>query len=246
MSLTINDIKDTVITDQNYLKNYSIFLYEEIKTFFEKIINKYNFTDKEAFLTYLIYQMSQTSYLTDIKYLSNTSEFRTKIIVDRYLVSMMALIIIDVFSINDETFNWIKNNNEPRNDSERVSVLLVTSLRLLYIAYRENNLNVDSIVLNSVKEAAFSIVLKLPIFQSFVNSNFDERIIINDRVKPKLNSNSGCYIATFVYGSYECEKLFILRRFRDLTLSKFKLGRNFISYYYKKRNFFFPCRKKSS
>lgn len=44
---------------------------------------------------------------------------------------------------------------------------------------------------------------------------------------------SGCYIATAVYGSYECEEVFALRRFRDDRLSKSALGRLFIRVYYR-------------
>lgn len=29
------------------------------------------------------------------------------------------------------------------------------------------------------------------------------------------SSNNGCYIATCVYGSYDCPQVWILRRFRD-------------------------------
>lgn len=42
----------------------------------------------------------------------------------------------------------------------------------------------------------------------------------------------GCYIATAVYGSYDCEEVLILRRFRDGTLSRSLLGRLFIKIYY--------------
>ena len=42
----------------------------------------------------------------------------------------------------------------------------------------------------------------------------------------------GCYIATCVYGSYDCPQVWTLRRFRDLALAKSVLGRLFISTYY--------------
>ncbi len=34
------------------------------------------------------------------------------------------------------------------------------------------------------------------------------------------NYNSGCYIATAVYGSYDCPEVWVLRRYRDYKLSK--------------------------
>lgn len=44
---------------------------------------------------------------------------------------------------------------------------------------------------------------------------------------------SGCYIATCVYGTYDCKELWVLRRFRDKTLSKNVIGRIGINIYYK-------------
>jgi uncharacterized protein (TIGR02145 family) len=45
-------------------------------------------------------------------------------------------------------------------------------------------------------------------------------------------SSSGCYIATAVYGSYDCPEVWTLRRFRDNELSNLWLGRCFIRIYY--------------
>ena len=44
--------------------------------------------------------------------------------------------------------------------------------------------------------------------------------------------SQGCYIATAVYGSYDCPPVWTLRRFRDNTLAETKLGRVFIRTYY--------------
>ena len=45
-------------------------------------------------------------------------------------------------------------------------------------------------------------------------------------------SDSGCYIATAVYGSYNCPEVWTLRRFRDNTLNATWYGRAFIQTYY--------------
>ena len=44
--------------------------------------------------------------------------------------------------------------------------------------------------------------------------------------------NQGCYVATCVYGSYDCPQVWTLRRFRDNTLAKNIFGRAFIHTYY--------------
>ena len=43
---------------------------------------------------------------------------------------------------------------------------------------------------------------------------------------------SGCYIATSVYGSYDCPEVWVLRRFRDYKLGRNIFGRMFIRAYY--------------
>ena len=43
---------------------------------------------------------------------------------------------------------------------------------------------------------------------------------------------SGCYVATAVYGSYDCPQVWTLRRYRDYTLAKTLYGRAFIHTYY--------------
>ena len=45
-------------------------------------------------------------------------------------------------------------------------------------------------------------------------------------------SSSGCYVATAVYGSYDCPQVWTLRRYRDYTLAETWYGRAFIKTYY--------------
>lgn len=42
----------------------------------------------------------------------------------------------------------------------------------------------------------------------------------------------GCYVATCVYGSYDCPQVWTLRRYRDNTLDKTPFGKAFIKIYY--------------
>lgn len=52
------------------------------------------------------------------------------------------------------------------------------------------------------------------------------------RETPKNNQSGGCYVATCVYGSYDCPEVWTLRRFRDYTLDATWYGRLFIKCYY--------------
>ena len=55
------------------------------------------------------------------------------------------------------------------------------------------------------------------------------------KVNPNLEetqTKGGCYVATCVYGSYDCPEVWTLRRYRDDTLGATWLGRAFIWLYY--------------
>lgn len=49
---------------------------------------------------------------------------------------------------------------------------------------------------------------------------------------PSTTSSGKCYIATAVYGSYDCPQVWVLRRFRDSTLLRTWHGRIFVKIYY--------------
>lgn len=56
----------------------------------------------------------------------------------------------------------------------------------------------------------------------------DELITKNSESKP----NGACYVASAVYGSYDCPQVWTLRRYRDYTLAETWFGRAFIRLYY--------------
>lgn len=56
---------------------------------------------------------------------------------------------------------------------------------------------------------------------------------VNREAFSTLNDKAGgCYVATCVYGSYDCPQVWTLRRFRDYTLAETWYGRTFIKTYY--------------
>lgn len=50
--------------------------------------------------------------------------------------------------------------------------------------------------------------------------------------EPEVNKGGGCYVATAIYGSYDCPQVWTLRRFRDNALAETWYGRTFIHTYY--------------
>ena len=60
-----------------------------------------------------------------------------------------------------------------------------------------------------------------------------ETLTGKEAYQPNLDSGSGgCYVATCVYGSYDCPQVWTLRRYRDESLAKHWYGRAFIRAYY--------------
>lgn len=55
---------------------------------------------------------------------------------------------------------------------------------------------------------------------------------LSNRINALNTQSGGCYIATAVYGSYDCPQVWTLRRYRDYYLSERWYGRLFIKSYY--------------
>lgn len=53
-----------------------------------------------------------------------------------------------------------------------------------------------------------------------------------EAIQPQRQDSGGCYIATAVYGSYDCPEVWTLRRYRDNILAETWYGRAFIYVYY--------------
>ena len=76
-----------------------------------------------------------------------------------------------------------------------------------------------------------SAVMKLETVHDKARSLLDT-IYNSDSNNSSNESSGGCYIATAVYGSYDCPQVWVLRRFRDYKLSRLWCGRVFIKVYY--------------
>lgn len=61
----------------------------------------------------------------------------------------------------------------------------------------------------------------------------DQRRQFNAMIEGEAPKKSGgCYVATAVYGSYDCPEVWVLRRFRDNSLMTTQLGRWLVRAYY--------------
>ena len=63
-------------------------------------------------------------------------------------------------------------------------------------------------------------------------NNAEARRYLGYGSQRSAQQSGGCYIATAVYGSYDCPEVWTLRRFRDERLARHGAGRAFIRIYY--------------
>ena len=91
-----------------------------------------------------------------------------------------------------------------------------TSIQSWYVTYAKSAANFASRTKDCPKETLDAI------------NNFVKNIEPNYTPQQK----AGCYVATAVYGSYDCPEVWTLRRFRDYTLDESWYGRAFIHTYY--------------
>lgn len=65
---------------------------------------------------------------------------------------------------------------------------------------------------------------------AFLDSNSENEVKYKDKVA--IPKKAKCYVATCVYGSYDCSEVWVLRRYRDNYLKKHWYGKMFIRVYY--------------
>ena len=135
---------------------------------------------------------------------------------------------------------------EYRDDADRHESLLelLDALIIRLAPYTEN----ERIVFYKyrAKEQAVSIMISLVSYRNDVLADSEDKRF-RRRIKKeqleiaahdpnykieKVPSKGACYVATAVYGSYDCPQVWVLRRFRDEVLLPMCFGRLFVKTYY--------------
>lgn len=113
---------------------------------------------------------------------------------------------------------------------EEVNMIISSNYHLGLIYATENgykNKEKAIIYLTKAKKLGYSIT------DQEIKNMTDNIIDSTPPVQKNSNDKSGgCYVATCVYGSYDCPPVWTLRRFRDNVLSDNVFGRMFIRIYY--------------
>ncbi|MCD8008446.1 MAG: hypothetical protein LUF68_05870 [Clostridiales bacterium] len=106
-------------------------------------------------------------------------------------------------------------------------------LVLLAKAYLEMcEADVERLKIYGSKLLPEAITSRKTTLEAFMKGAPEEKLKEIDGKRVENNNEGNCYIATCVYGSYDCPQVWTLRRFRDYTLSGTCYGRTFIKCYY--------------
>lgn len=94
----------------------------------------------------------------------------------------------------------------------------------------------ETVLLNALRvfyhEAYNKETLKQEIIDAAIESERERMNMLKESIQQAQAQSGGCFIATAVYEDENHFNLIVLRSFRDNFLSKYYLGRGFISFYY--------------
>lgn len=176
----------------------------------------------------LIHSLSRTAQL---KMLSYNTSIRQNYLPDfsRLLVRLQFL-SLDIADILDDDYNGKFQELSVEGWKDAISIKLIFPK---YMNTQDNELRKK--IIKDYQEKIDDIAAKILKYDS---NYVTPQVIVgfsqtNDSTKSTADSTSnGCYVATAVYGSYDCPEVWTLRRFRDFTLDETWYGRLFIKIYY--------------
>ncbi len=106
------------------------------------------------------------------------------------------------------------------------------------IKYCSENLSLFRLYDNVKLDDQYQMITKDEFYKKFLELAQQNEVIRNSDIFTSEDSDDedtdseGCYIATCVYGSYDCPQVWTLRRYRDFTLYETWCGRVFVYIYY--------------
>lgn len=175
--------------------------------------------------------------------LANKSLVRISTVIANYMPWYWSVSIRDIWEAAFK--NDVYDEREGANDGNQVANQAITQIRSMYpdakatgdscLDYSNlTNSTPTTYVTENTAEDELTVINKIDIVKdnsknTVVKSNTQSGPVI---VKVGEQKKSGCYVATAVYGSYDCPEVWTLRRFRDYSLATTFFGRLFIMLYY--------------
>lgn len=127
-----------------------------------------------------------------------------------------------VIEINDETHQR-KDRQERDIKVARICGEAGIPIVKLWTKYGVN----EAYIKSKIEETIAALPIERKAF--FLTEENNKPDTKEEQVKTK---KEGCYIATCVYGSYDCDEVLVLRNFRDEVLQKTLFGKLFVKIYY--------------
>ncbi len=128
-----------------------------------------------------------------------------------------------IIEINDQTH---LNNERKERDEKVLKICEEAGIPILKL-WTSYGINPEYI-----KGRIDEILSKLPVDRVHHFSQVQTPVQLSTTITKKVVTKNGCYVATCVYGSYDCPEVWVLRRYRDNTLDNNILGKIFIKVYY--------------
>ena len=130
-----------------------------------------------------------------------------------------------IIEINDQT-HLSKERRERDEKVQKICEEAGIPILKLWTSYGVNQ--------EYIKGRVDDIVSKLPIarIHHFAGVTSSSSFETEGATKTNSSKKKGCYVATCVYGSYDCPEVWVLRRFRDTMLMNHLFGRAFVKSYY--------------
>lgn len=145
--------------------------------------------------------------------------------------------------IKDIIATWYKFDTRQQTEEDDKYVRLAFEDANILLSWGDTLYSFDKdkyrdVILDVWKKGVKNIVV---VFKSTIRKDVkltDAANLYGKKIKqldPSYTAKSyspGCYVATAVYGSYDCPQVWTLRRYRDYTLAETWFGRAFIKTYY--------------
>ena len=175
--------------------------------------------------------------------LANKSLVRISTVIANYMPWYWGVSTRDIWEAAFK--NDVYDEREGANNGNQLANQAITQIRSMY---QDEKITSDSCldyskltnstptthVTENTAEDELTVINKIDIVKdnsqnTVVKSNTQSGPVI---AKVGEQKKSGCYVATAVYGSYDCPEVWTLRRFRDCSLATTFFGRLFIMLYY--------------
>ena len=158
---------------------------------------------------------------------TDNSKFRNELFrnIDSVIVDNDYKILFCI-EVNDNTHTQPKRIERDK----KVKMIIEESGIPLVVFWTRYGINKDYIKTRILETINSLPVERIHHFKEVTNNQENE--ITNTPTKDIIIKKQGCYIATYVYNSYDCPEVWTLRRFRDFYLNKRIWGKLFIKVYY--------------